>query len=41
MFSMNTAGIFCFLICVMILATSLAETAASVDTPVGEINWMP
>ena len=41
MFSMNTAGIFCFLICAMILAMSLADGSASVETPSGEMNSMP
>jgi hypothetical protein len=41
MFSRNTAGILCRLICVMMRPTSRAEASDSVDTPCGEMNSMP
>ncbi len=38
---MNTAGIFCRFTWAMILATSLAEGSASVETPSGAMNCTP
>jgi hypothetical protein len=40
-FSRKTAAAFCFLICVMMAATSRAELSASVETPCGAMKLTP